>query len=206
MAQAGGVSPFPVIAAVGAALLVLAAAWRPAFADFAPAGLAILVAVAGVALVTALGRRSPEAGPLTAIAVSLFGALYVGLPMAFVPLLHGLPEVYGWSSGSAWAGGLVVALPLAATWFGDAVAFFAGTAWGQGGLAPSISPNKSWVGVWGGLLGAGVAGAAWFAVSARHLPDLPIPGYLVAAILGMLLAWRRSWVTWWSHSSSETRV
>ena len=93
----------------------------------------------------------------------------------------------GWSSGSAWAGALVVALPLAATWLGDAAAFFVGSAWGKGGLAPSISPNKSWVGVWGGLGGAAVAGVVWFLVSGPRLPGLPVAGVLPAASIGALV-------------------
>jgi phosphatidate cytidylyltransferase len=110
------------------------------------------------------------------------------LPLAFVPLLHALPGAHGWTGvDTEWAGALVVALPLAATWLGDAVAFFAGTAWGKGGLAPTISPNKSWVGVWGGLTGAAVAGAVWFFIADARLPGLPLAGPLPAIAIGVVL-------------------
>jgi len=187
MAAQGGVTSLRALMASGTAAVVLAAGWRPAFADLAPVTLTILAALTGLALVAAIRVRGPERKPLAAVGITLFGVLYVGVPMSFVSLLHALPDVHGWSDGSPWAGALVVALPLAATWLGDAVAFFAGTAWGKGGLAPSISPNKSWVGVWGGLLGAGVAGAVWFLVAQRSLPGLPLPGVVPAALVGVLL-------------------
>jgi phosphatidate cytidylyltransferase len=76
---------------------------------------------------------------------------------------------------------------LAATWLGDSTALFVGTAWGHGGLAPSISPKKSWVGVWGGLAGAGVAAAVWFVIAEARLPGLPVPGPLVAVLVGVVL-------------------
>lgn len=187
MATHGGVSPLKAIGATGAAILVLAAAWRPTFGAFAPLALGVLAALVGVTVVGALVARGPDEKPLAAIGTTLFAVLYAGLPLAFVPLLHALPGTHGWANGSHWAGALAVALPLAATWLGDAVAFFAGTAWGHGGLAPRISPNKSWVGVWGGLTGAGLAGAVWFLIASRRLPELPIAGVLVAALVGVVL-------------------
>jgi phosphatidate cytidylyltransferase len=176
------------IGAGGAAGFVLAASWRPAFSDFAPVALGLLVVLTAATLIGMISVRSPEDRPLASAAVTLFGSVYVGLPLAFVPLLHSLSDAHGWSAaGTAWVGALVVALPLASTWLGDAVALFAGTAWGSGGLAPSISPNKSWVGVWGGLAGAGVAGAVWFLVAGSRLPGLPVSGPLGGALVGVLL-------------------
>lgn len=188
MASHSGVEPLQGVGAVGSAVLVLGASWRPTFADFAPVALAVLVAVTAVTLVAALKVRGPQRAPLQAVAVTVFGILYAGLPMAFIPLLHAAADARGWATASVpWGGGIVVALPLAATWLGDAVAFFAGTAWGRGGLAPTISPNKSWVGVWGGLTGAGVAGAIWFLIADARLPELPVPGPLIALLVGVLL-------------------
>lgn len=187
MAARAGVAPLRALGAVGAGGLVLMAAWRPTFEGFAPVALAGLAALGGLTLIGAIASRGPSDRPLAAAAVTVFGVLYAGLPMAFVPLLHALPDAHGWSSGSRWAGALVVALPLAATWLGDAVALYAGTAWGRGGLAPTISPNKSWVGVWGGLVGAGGAAAVWFRIAGPQLPGLPVPGLLVAILVGVVL-------------------
>jgi phosphatidate cytidylyltransferase len=188
MAAPGGVAALRSIGAAGAAGFVLAAAWRPTFEGFAPIALGLLVLLTCLALVGAIGTRRPEEKPLAVVAVTLFGAVYVGLPLAFVPLLHTLPETHSWSAqGAAWAGAMVVALPLAATWLGDALALFVGTAWGKGGLAPTISPNKSWAGVWGGLGGAGIAGAAWFLIVSPSLAGLPVHNPFVAALVGVLL-------------------
>lgn len=55
-------------------------------------------------------------------------------------------------------------------WVADIGAYFAGRAFGlkftRGKLAPSISPGKSWEGVWGGMLGVLVLALAWIAADA----------------------------------------
>lgn len=62
-------------------------------------------------------------------------------------------------------------------WVADSGAYFAGTKWGRNKLAPSISPGKSWEGVYGGL-----AATALLAVVA--LPFLGIGwGQLPALVL-----------------------
>jgi phosphatidate cytidylyltransferase len=51
-------------------------------------------------------------------------------------------------------------------WVADISAYFAGRALGghfsKGKLAPSISPGKSWEGVWGGMAGVVVLSLVWF--------------------------------------------
>jgi phosphatidate cytidylyltransferase len=85
-----------------------------------------------------------------------------------------------------WAGLALIVLPLACTWVGDACAFFAGKAWGKAKLAPSISPNKSWVGFWADLAGGAVAAGAWYALAAPRLPGLRL-GLPVVLAIGVLL-------------------
>jgi phosphatidate cytidylyltransferase len=46
-------------------------------------------------------------------------------------------------------------------WAADIAAYFGGRAFGRRKLAPSISPGKSWEGVWSGMLGAFVLAAFW---------------------------------------------
>ncbi|RYX93713.1 MAG: phosphatidate cytidylyltransferase [Comamonadaceae bacterium] len=50
---------------------------------------------------------------------------------------------------------------LVLVWAADIFAYFAGRAFGKRKLAPAISPNKSWEGVWGGMTGVVVLALAW---------------------------------------------
>ena len=113
------------VAAPATALMVLAATWQPSFTAFAPLALALIAAATLAAFLGALWLRGPAASPLGAAAVTVLGVLYVGLALAFAPLLHALPLQAGWelsSVGTAGAGLAAVALPLAVTWVGDAAA------------------------------------------------------------------------------------
>jgi len=77
-------------------------------------------------------------------------------------------------------------------WSTDTGAYFAGRNWGRRKLAPNISPGKTWVGLYGGVLAALVmtAGFVWW----HHLPWRGLPWLLLIAgitalssILGDLL-------------------
>jgi phosphatidate cytidylyltransferase len=46
-------------------------------------------------------------------------------------------------------------------WAADIAAYFGGRAFGKHKLAPSISPGKSWEGVWSGMVGALLLAALW---------------------------------------------
>jgi phosphatidate cytidylyltransferase len=193
-ARRGGVVPLPGVGQAVAGGLVLLAAWRPTFSGFGPWAMALLGLGTALAVVIALGARGPAGKPLEAVAVTLFGGMYAGLALACVPLIHSLPRAWSARAGGPgpWDGLLLVALPLAATWLGDALALFAGTAWGRGGLAPTISPNKSWVGVWAGLGGAGLAALVWYWVAVGVVPTLPmaglpVSGALASAAVGVLV-------------------
>ena len=66
---------------------------------------------------------------------------------------------------------------LVLVWVADIFAYFAGKAWGgrisKAKLAPSISPGKSWEGVWGGMAGVLVLAFAWRWVDQAW--QLPVP-------------------------------
>lgn len=50
---------------------------------------------------------------------------------------------------------------LCLVWMADVAAYFGGRAFGRRKLAPSISPGKSWEGVWSGMAGVLLLAAAW---------------------------------------------
>jgi phosphatidate cytidylyltransferase len=104
-------------------------------------------------LVVAMRRRGPSKRPLPAVAVTVFGVVYAAGLLAFlVEIRHGTgaganPGAYVW----------LAVLPLAITWIGDTAAMAAGTTFGGRKLAPVLSPQKTWSGAIGGLVGALVA-------------------------------------------------
>ncbi len=55
-------------------------------------------------------------------------------------------------------------------WMADIAAYFGGRAFGKRKLAPSISPGKSWEGVWSGLAGVILLGIIWVHVIDVNLP------------------------------------
>jgi phosphatidate cytidylyltransferase len=77
--------------------------------------------------------------------------------------------------------GMLLAL-MAIVWIADTAAYFAGRRFGRRKLAPSISPGKTWEGVYGAL----------FAVGAYALVLLPLAarsGYAQALSVGAVVAW-----------------
>jgi phosphatidate cytidylyltransferase len=60
---------------------------------------------------------------------------------------------------------------LCLVWVADVAAYFGGRAFGRRKLALSISPGKSWEGVWSGMAAALLLAALWLAVDARGLGD-----------------------------------
>ncbi len=56
-------------------------------------------------------------------------------------------------------------------WAADIAAYFGGRAFGRRKLAPSISPGKSWEGVWSGMAGALLLAVVWLLVERRPAVD-----------------------------------
>jgi phosphatidate cytidylyltransferase len=81
-----------------------------------------------------------------ALAVTVFGIVWIGLPMVHAILLRELPH----------GDGLIIDV-LVGTFVGDTAAYFGGRYYGRRPLAPLISPNKTVAGLVAGILGGTAA-------------------------------------------------
>ena len=144
-----------------AALLVPAAVFRWAGAPLRWGWPWLVVGAALWLLVVMVlaARRGPDAKPLTAVAVTVFGAAYAGaLPAFAVALRHRLGSG---PNDEPLAGTILLCFPLVLTWIGDTAAYAGGVAIGGPKLAPTLSPRKTWAGAAAGLLGSVGAAAAY---------------------------------------------
>ena len=116
------------------------------------------------------------------VAITLFGPVYCSLTLScLTPIRVSDPTL---------AGSFIVLVIIGAIWAEDSCAYLVGSTIGRHKMAPRISPNKSWEGFYGGLVGAvGV----WCVGAALHIGGLTFPiaiacGLLegVAAVMGDL--------------------
>jgi len=77
--------------------------------------------------------------------------------------------------------GMLLAL-MGIVWIADTAAYFAGRRFGRHKLAPSISPGKTWEGVFGALFAVGAYALALLPLAARN-------GYAQALTAGAVVAW-----------------
>ena len=147
--------------------VLLSAPWAVALVLGGHAGAEFILPVLGVGLLASLvlPLLMRERGhALTDWALTVAGALYLGLPLSFAVLLRGLED------GRYW-----LLFVLLATFATDTGAYFVGRLAGRRRLAPTISPNKTWEGAVGGFIAA--VGAA---VAMSLLFPLPVEPWLVA--------------------------
>lgn len=140
-----------------ASLIALAFTGAVAISYGAPDALIVLAASAGAIGLFMRGYDRKRAFWVAA------GLLYCGLPMVALLWLRALPPTLGLD--------LTVAV-LVVVWATDIAAFFTGRAIGGARFAPSISPNKTWAGVAGGI----AAAAATTGLASVYLLGRPEPG------------------------------
>jgi phosphatidate cytidylyltransferase len=102
-------------------------------------------------LVAVAGLIMPRREDVTArMAITLFGVIYVGVPLAMLVLTRELPDGAG-----------AVANVLVGVWVFDSASYLGGRLWGRTPIAPRTSPNKT---VEGALVGVAAATlAVWVA-------------------------------------------
>jgi phosphatidate cytidylyltransferase len=114
----------------------------------------ILAAAFPVTFFLALARPR-RANVSWAIAVTMFGVLWIGLPMVHALWLRDLSIE---QDGKTIVTGMGLLFDvLIATFVGDTFAYFVGRAYGRSQFAPLISPNKTLEGLIGGVVGGTMA-------------------------------------------------
>lgn len=135
------------IAVIAAVLVAIAftldARWVGAWLAL---GIGVLVAAA---VARGFGERKSDAA---------FGALYIGAPCLLILWLR------AGEGGAPWLLGLFLIV-----WAADGSAYFAGKLIGGPKLWPRFSPNKTWAGFVGGLVGAGATALAHCLLIGPHL-------------------------------------
>ncbi len=84
---------------------------------------------------------SQETSPLTNLAYSYMGQMYIALPLGLMSMFYTLPD-----------GKFLLLATFIMIWLNDTGAFLVGSAIGKHKLFPRISPNKSWEGFIGGMV------------------------------------------------------
>lgn len=187
LAVATGARPIGWLGVPAAAILVLLAAYEPAFGAWADRALTLLLALVLATPVVAVSRRSAEDSPMLSVTATIAGVLYTGGTLAFALLLRHLPDSVAADSHDPLEGRLLVLYPLVVIWASDSAAYFAGKRFGRTRMAPQVSPGKTMEGGVAGLAAAVIVGAlagfvmrdlASFAVS-------PGSGALIGLALGV---------------------
>ena len=83
-------------------------------------------------------------------AVSLFGSIYVGLPLAILLFIFQYPQTWGYSIPHA--GSYLIVFLVLTCWATDIGGYLIGKPLGKHKLCPTLSPNKSVEGLIGGIL------------------------------------------------------
>lgn len=163
------------LALAGACLLLCVGSWQAGWLDQPLAPLWLMAGAVWVVLVVWLLSRGVAGWGRVAVALRIVGGV-LALWLAWMALARA--RVMGINF-------LLSVLVL--VWAADIGAYFAGRAFGRRKLAPTISPGKSWEGVWGGALAVLVLAYAWRHFDQAWAADVPSLYTRVAAAHAALL-------------------
>ncbi len=122
------------------------------------------------------------------MACSLFGSIYVGMPLAILLFLFRYPERWGFAQ--PWAGGNLIVFLAVTSQMTDIGGYLIGKPLGRHKMTPVLSPNKSWEGMAGGVALAVLSGillrAFWPGMKEMISPVEAIILPLIFTLLGTI--------------------
>lgn len=177
MSRTSGLTPFDGVGSAIAGLIPLvvhARFLRLYEPDGRLGALSVAALVILVVIALSIWMRGVSGKPLTAVAVTILGALYTGGMLSFGYAIRYHPYASAPASGSLFSlpsGGLLLLLPVFVTWASDIGAYAVGRTMGKHKLIPSVSPGKTVEGSIGGLLASMLVAWAYtqFALHPSHL-------------------------------------
>lgn len=166
-----GLAPLTYFGTLWAVLLIISPhlGMIPYLTNVQPASLLVTVAIV-VPLLMLLGRQGKEKAFLS-WAWTVAGIFYVGWLLSYFVALRSMVDGRGW-----------VFLVILCTFASDICAYLVGRLLGKHKMAPYISPNKSWEGALGGVVGSIV-----LSVAVVYFFKLPL-SCGAAVILGILIS------------------
>uniref|UniRef100_A0A7V1ZIT0 Phosphatidate cytidylyltransferase n=1 Tax=Thermoanaerobaculum aquaticum TaxID=1312852 RepID=A0A7V1ZIT0_9BACT len=109
--------------------------------------------------------------PLIAVALAVFGGIYLGWLGSYLIAVRKLQE-----------GAYLTLMLYGCVAFSDSAAYFVGRAWGRHRLSPHVSPKKTWEGYVGSVIGGAIFGAL-----VSGLPDTQVLTWGHGAVIGLLI-------------------
>jgi phosphatidate cytidylyltransferase len=106
---------------------------------------AAILGILSLSLIVYCTFFSPVEEMLADVATAIFGLFYTGMTLLALPALR---------EDTEFNGATLVTFLLCVVWAGDIAALYIGKSLGKHKLAPTLSPNKTWEGAIGSVLGS----------------------------------------------------